>query len=333
VSSFGITGGAASRSVTLDTAPACTGGTRAAAGCALHAARGTLDAARWTLRTLAPVGTLDAARGTRRAKINVVDFDSHYLVTVERLAARVPFINRFWNAQKPRMSAYPLRKEVVTAVKKEAARELVRRPEVSPSNAGWMRRTLSGLDAADAKKGGGPMRRHRDRSERLAAVQAEMLHRQSIERRIPLALLSMRGVRAGGTGEKLDAGRTEEKRYYWFVLRELNRAMDTLFGDGRRRALSTWRSMIQRCTNPNHVDWNIYGGANPPVRICAEWMTFDGFFASMGDRPEGTSLSRFADTGDYCRKNCAWHTPRQQRFEADKKRALLNAPIQRAAAA
>jgi hypothetical protein len=84
------------------------------------------------------------------------------------------------------------------------------------------------------------------------------------------------------------------------------------------RTYHSWTSMIQRCTNPKASNYARYGGAG--VMVCPEWMTFAGFLASMGERPKGTTLSRFGDIGNYELGNCAWHTPAQQLAEARKKR-------------
>ena len=81
----------------------------------------------------------------------------------------------------------------------------------------------------------------------------------------------------------------------------------------------TWKSMIQRCTNPNHKGWHSYGGATPPVHICKRWLKFENFLADMGPRPAGTTLSRYADTGDYKPSKCEWHTRAQQAAEHRKK--------------
>lgn len=79
-------------------------------------------------------------------------------------------------------------------------------------------------------------------------------------------------------------------------------------------------SMIQRCTNPNAPRFERYGGANPPVGVCDRWMVFGNFLADMGQRPEGTTLGRFGDTGDYEPGNCAWQTPKEQAAEQRTKR-------------
>jgi len=81
----------------------------------------------------------------------------------------------------------------------------------------------------------------------------------------------------------------------------------------------TWENMMARCTNPNSFSWKWYGGATPPVLVCKRWLKFENFLADMGPRPQGTSLSRFGDIGNYSPSNTAWHTPKQQAAEAAKK--------------
>lgn len=64
--------------------------------------------------------------------------------------------------------------------------------------------------------------------------------------------------------------------------------------------------MLQRCANPNNASYPEYGGLG--VKVCERWMTFAKFLEDMGERPEGTTLSRFGDAGNYEPGNCAWHT-------------------------
>jgi hypothetical protein len=61
--------------------------------------------------------------------------------------------------------------------------------------------------------------------------------------------------------------------------------------------------------------WMSYGGANPPVIICDRWQGEHGvenFIADMGERPEGTTLGRFGDVGDYEPGNVSWQTWKEQ---------------------
>ena len=53
--------------------------------------------------------------------------------------------------------------------------------------------------------------------------------------------------------------------------------------------------MIARCTNPKNISYKNYGGALPPIKVCPEWRTFEGFLKSVGIRPTGTSIGRILD--------------------------------------
>jgi hypothetical protein len=68
--------------------------------------------------------------------------------------------------------------------------------------------------------------------------------------------------------------------------------------------------MRNRCHNPNANRWEHYGGAG--VKICERWQLFSNFLADMGERPDGTTLGRIGDKGDYEPNNCEWQTSKEQ---------------------
>lgn len=72
-----------------------------------------------------------------------------------------------------------------------------------------------------------------------------------------------------------------------------------------------WRSMRDRCLNPNAGKYPQYGGAG--VAVCERWNAFENFLADMGLRPVGTTLDRHPDReGNYEPGNCRLATPTQQ---------------------
>ena len=73
----------------------------------------------------------------------------------------------------------------------------------------------------------------------------------------------------------------------------------------------SWTAMRQRCHYPNDINYKNYGARG--IHVCERWMnSFENFYSDMGDRPQGMSLDRIDNDGDYCAENCKWSTKPEQ---------------------
>lgn len=78
------------------------------------------------------------------------------------------------------------------------------------------------------------------------------------------------------------------------------------------KTYNVWAGMIQRCHNPNAREYKLYGARG--IQVCDAWRnSFVEFFNDMGEKPEGLSLDRINNDGNYEPSNCRWATSSQQK--------------------
>jgi len=70
-----------------------------------------------------------------------------------------------------------------------------------------------------------------------------------------------------------------------------------------------WQAMLQRCSNPKATHYYRYGGRG--IIVCERWLKFENFYKDMGDRPEGMTLDRINNNGNYEPLNCRWVTHKE----------------------
>lgn len=73
---------------------------------------------------------------------------------------------------------------------------------------------------------------------------------------------------------------------------------------------STWRGMMARCYVPNTKGYERWGGRG--ITVCERWHDVRNFVKDMGERPDGYTLDRINNDGDYEPSNCRWATRQQQ---------------------
>jgi hypothetical protein len=82
--------------------------------------------------------------------------------------------------------------------------------------------------------------------------------------------------------------------------------------DGKRTPeYRAWGNVIDRCTNPRAKQFPHYGGRG--IKVCDRWLhgeggkhPFECFYEDLGPRPDGHSLDRINNDGNYEPGNVRW---------------------------
>jgi hypothetical protein len=72
----------------------------------------------------------------------------------------------------------------------------------------------------------------------------------------------------------------------------------------------SWSGMLSRCRDPRNASFKSYGARG--ITVCERWRDFENFLADMGPRPDGKTLDRISNAGNYEPGNCRWATNAEQ---------------------
>lgn len=84
-------------------------------------------------------------------------------------------------------------------------------------------------------------------------------------------------------------------------------------GDTESTEYKSWCGMIERCYNPNHKKFYLWGGRG--ISVCGRWRhSYENFLADVGRKPSPShSIDRYPNTdGNYEPGNTRWANPKEQ---------------------
>ena len=88
-----------------------------------------------------------------------------------------------------------------------------------------------------------------------------------------------------------------------------------------------WKGMLARCEDQHHQDYRLYGARG--IKVCDRWhdvrLFIGDILRDLGPRPEGKSLDRVNNDGNYEPGNVRWATASEQNLNQRRRKADVSA--------
>jgi hypothetical protein len=96
----------------------------------------------------------------------------------------------------------------------------------------------------------------------------------------------------------------EQKR----IAKQTCEKRNTTHGKAGTTTYAIWKTMRQRCNDPNTIGYEFYKN----ITIDPRWDNYQNFLDDMGERPKGLTLDRKDNSLGYSPENCRWATVKDQ---------------------